>query len=72
MTDKDLLTELNRDIYQPFSAAYRWYDTEAVVLPAVRGEDDLHSAGAVRTAGGGPRWAWNGIGPDPPWGIGTD
>ncbi len=45
MTDKDLLTGLNRDIYEPFSVSYRTYDTEAYLA--------LHTPDLIRV--GGPR-----------------
>jgi ketosteroid isomerase-like protein len=43
VTDKDLLTELNRDIYLPFRAAYRSYDTEAYLA--------LHTPDLIRVGG---------------------
>ncbi|HST64197.1 MAG TPA: nuclear transport factor 2 family protein [Mycobacteriales bacterium] len=45
MTDKELLAELDRDIYEPFRAAYRSYDTEAYLA--------LHTPDLIRVGGPG-------------------
>jgi ketosteroid isomerase-like protein len=45
VTDTSLLTELNRDVWQPFRTAYRAYDTEAYLA--------LHTPDLIRV--GGPR-----------------
>lgn len=55
MTDKALLTELNRDIYQPFRAAYRSYDTEAYL--ALHTPDLIRVGGPARIVQGYPEMA---------------
>jgi ketosteroid isomerase-like protein len=45
VTDPTLLEELNRDVWEPFRAAYRAYDTEAYLA--------LHTPDLIRV--GGPR-----------------
>jgi hypothetical protein len=45
VTDTSLLTELNRDVWQPFRTAYRAYDTQACLA--------LHTPDLIRV--GGPR-----------------
>jgi ketosteroid isomerase-like protein len=50
VTDPTLLEELNRDIWRPFRAAYRAYDTEAYLA--------LHTPDLIRV--GGPRRAVQG------------
>jgi ketosteroid isomerase-like protein len=43
VTDKELLTELNGDVWAPFRAAYRSYDTEAYLA--------LHTPDLIRVGG---------------------
>lgn len=51
MTDKELLAELNRDIYQPFRSAYGSYDSEAYLT--LHTPDLIRVGGAGRPAGAG-------------------
>jgi ketosteroid isomerase-like protein len=55
VTDTERLAELNRDIYEPFRAAYRSYDTEAYL--ALHTPDLIRVGGPQRIVQGYPEMA---------------